>query len=142
MKNGILIFTILIAFTACNKKNADKSDNKDIPGDSINVVITNSDSGQIKETTEQTEENKQPEKTEPVTQKDDMQSGTIILKADTWIIRETAADGTITDYYAENLGAEFKKEGLKVRFKGNLGEIPKNVRMIGRPITLTKIEKA
>ena len=71
-----------------------------------------------------------------------MQTGVIYKKADAYVIRETLPGGANVDYYAENLGDEFKKEGLRVKFKGTLLEIPSNVRMIGKPIKLTKIVKA
>jgi hypothetical protein len=69
-------------------------------------------------------------------------SGVIMMKADEWVIRVTNGPNDVTDYYPKNLGEEFKVEGLAVQFNGTLGEIPPNVRMMGRPITLTEIQKS
>ena len=66
-------------------------------------------------------------------------TGTIMLKGDTWIIRVIDREGT-TDYFAANLDDKFKVEGLMVNFAGTLEEVPENVRMVGKPIKLSKIE--
>lgn len=50
-------------------------------------------------------------------------------------------DGNTTVRYQPiNLHDNFKKNNLKVRFKGVLGTIPNNVRMVGTPIRLKRIE--
>jgi hypothetical protein len=45
-------------------------------------------------------------------------------------------------FYPSNLPASFRKDGLRVRFSGTIGEIPANVRMVGTPLELTGIEEA
>ncbi len=143
MKTIIIIFVAVLSFTACNKKTSDDNTSIAETADSTNI---SHDSAEIKITVDGEEVVIQPKKettsTTPNIQEDDMQTGVIFKKADTYIIRETLPSGAIVDYYAENLGEEFKKEGLKVKFKGTLLEIPSNVRMIGKPIKLTKIVKA
>lgn len=42
-------------------------------------------------------------------------------------------------YISPQLPEEYKKEGLKVTFNGVTGKIPPNVRMMGTPLTITKI---
>lgn len=66
-------------------------------------------------------------------------TGTIMLKGDAWIIRVIDREGT-TDYFAVNLDDKFKVEGLMVNFAGTLEDVPENVRMVGKPIKLSKIE--
>ena len=44
-------------------------------------------------------------------------------------------------FFPSNLPEEFRKNGLRVLFSGKRGEIPANVRMVGTPLELTKIEK-
>lgn len=142
MKNGIILFALILSITACkNKTNTSEPENTG--ADSITINIRNADTSRMLENTmpeNTTANNTEAKTTTPIA--DDMQSGTIIMKADTWIIRETDAKGNATDYYAENLADEFKKEGLKVKFKGILTEIPANVRLMGKPITITKMVKA
>ena len=43
-------------------------------------------------------------------------------------------------YAPTNLPDEFKKDGLRVIFSGKVAEIPPNVRMVGVPLELIKIE--
>jgi hypothetical protein len=43
-------------------------------------------------------------------------------------------------YAPSNLPDEFKKDGLRVIFSGKVAEIPPNVRMIGIPLELVKVE--
>lgn len=43
-------------------------------------------------------------------------------------------------YFPRNLDAKFKVEGLKVTVSGNIYPIPPNVRMIGTPFEITKIQ--
>ena len=50
------------------------------------------------------------------------------------------ADGS--PYLPSNLPEEFAHEGLRVLFSGNRQEIPPNVRLVGAPLELTKIELA
>ena len=47
-------------------------------------------------------------------------------------------EGTV--YAPEGLPEELKRDGLRVVFSGEVGEIPPNVRMWGTPLKLTKIE--
>jgi len=42
-------------------------------------------------------------------------------------------------YIASNLPEEYKVEGLKVTFSGDVGIIPPNVRMLGTPLKLKNI---
>ena len=144
MKTNIIILISFLSFTACGNKTSDVKETENNNADSANISISHNDSAEIKITVDGEEVVIPPKKetTTPVTKEDDMQTGVIFKKADTYIIRETLSNGSIVDYYAENLGDEFKKEGLKVKFKGTLLEIPTNVRMIGKPIKLTKIVKA
>lgn len=44
-------------------------------------------------------------------------------------------------YTPSNLPGEFKKDGLRVIYSGKIGKIPSDVRMIGTPLELIKIEK-
>lgn len=44
--------------------------------------------------------------------------------------------------YPSNLPAAFRKDGLRVRFSGRIGEIPENARLVGTPLELTGIEEA
>ncbi|MBL7777566.1 MAG: hypothetical protein JNK66_04625 [Chitinophagales bacterium] len=49
-------------------------------------------------------------------------------------------------YVAQQLPAEFKKNGLRIKFSGMEGKIPPHVRMMGKPlklfwISITKKEK-
>lgn len=66
-------------------------------------------------------------------------SGTMVLKADVWVIRVVNDEGT-TDYLPVSLEDRFKTDGLIVKFTGVLEKIPANVRMAGHPIRLSKIE--
>ena len=145
MKSFLIIAIALFSLSACGKKTSDGKEDNNIGADSTDITINNDDSAEIKITVDGEELVIQPKKEEtppaPVLIKDDMQTGTIFKKGDAYIIRETLPSGAIVDYYAENLGEEFKKEGLTVKFKGTLLEIPSNVRMIGKPIKLTKIVK-
>jgi hypothetical protein len=43
-------------------------------------------------------------------------------------------------YAPSNLPDEFKKDGLRVIFSGKVAAIPPNVRMIGIPLELVKVE--
>jgi len=144
MKTTLILLVAFISFTACGKKTSEVKETNTGNSDSANISISNDDSAEIKITVNGEEVVIQPKKetTPPATIEDDMQTGVIFKKADAYIIRETLPSGVIVDYYAENLGDEFKKEGLRVKFKGTLLEIPSNVRMIGKPIKLTKIMKA
>ena len=44
-------------------------------------------------------------------------------------------------YAPSNLPEEFKQDGLRVIFSGKVAAIPPNVRMIGIPLELVKVEK-
>ncbi len=46
------------------------------------------------------------------------------------------ADNPNQRYIADNMPADFKKEGLLVTFNGDVGKIPPNVRMMGTPLHL------
>lgn len=145
MKSFLIIAIALLTFSACGKKSSDSKENTNNGDDTTDISINNIDSAEIRITVDGEEVVIQPKKEEtstpPVLIKDDMQTGKIFKKGDEYIIRETLPSGAVVDYYAENLGEEFKKEGLTVKFKGTLLEIPSNVRMIGKPIKLTKIVK-
>lgn len=146
MKPILIVFVSIITLTACNKKSSDKTTTDEQISDTTNISTTPADSADIKITVDgdpvidQTKKETPPPA--PKVIEDDMQTGVIYKKADAYVIRETLPGGANVDYYAENLGEEFKKEGLRVKFKGTLLEIPSNVRMIGKPIKLTKIVKA
>ena len=146
MKPILIVFVSIISLTACNKKSSDKTTTDEQISDTTNISTTPEDSADLKITVDGDPVIDQPKKeTPPPAPKvieDDMQTGVIYKKADAYVIRETLPGGANVDYYAENLGDEFKKEGLRVKFKGTLLEIPSNVRMIGKPIKLTKIVKA
>ncbi len=45
-------------------------------------------------------------------------------------------------FYPSHLPAAFRKDGLRVRFSGRIGEIPENARLVGTPLELTGIEEA
>jgi hypothetical protein len=66
--------------------------------------------------------------------------GVMMLKGDTWIIREGQGNAVI-DYYPINLTDEYKLEGQEVVFEAILGKIPNNVRLVGKPVQLTMIRK-
>ncbi|NNG45834.1 MAG: hypothetical protein HKM86_01800 [Deltaproteobacteria bacterium] len=51
-------------------------------------------------------------------------------------------DDKIQRLYPSNLPAAFRKDGLRVRFSGRIGEIPENARLVGTPLELTGIEEA
>ncbi len=143
MKNGIILFALILSLTACKNKTASDA-TETMDGDSITINLRDADTSHMIETNlpENTTTNNTETKTTTPVKVDDMQSGTIMTKGGSWVIRETDAKGNVTDYYAENLADEFKKDGLKVKFKGFLTEIPSNVRLIGKPITITKMVKA
>ena len=67
-------------------------------------------------------------------------TGTIQKVSDDWF-------GIVPDYdkgtrFAPNdLGNEFKQDGLRIRFSGVIGEIPAGARMWGTPLRLTKIRR-
>lgn len=65
--------------------------------------------------------------------------GTMMLKVDAWVISVKDSEGT-TDYLPMSLDDRFKVEGLVVKFTGTLETIPGNVRMVGQPIRISKIE--
>ncbi len=65
---------------------------------------------------------------------------TVTEKGGTWVLREGIKDN-YNDYYAVNLPEEFQREGIEVVFKGTLGKIPANVRLMGRPVELTMIKR-
>ncbi|NIO04658.1 MAG: hypothetical protein GTN74_08590 [Proteobacteria bacterium] len=39
-----------------------------------------------------------------------------------------------------NLPEDFRRDGLRVLFSGRIGEIPANVRLVGTPLEITRIE--
>jgi hypothetical protein len=69
-----------------------------------------------------------------------MQVGTMMQKADVWIIR-VGDINYAQDYYPINLGDQMKIEGQKVVFAGAVGSPPPNVRMIGIPLRIASIRK-
>ena len=69
-------------------------------------------------------------------------TGTMMLKADVWVIHGTEGkSGEVKDYYPSNLGQEFKIEGQRVIVEATMDPIPDNVRLAGTPITITKMTR-
>ena len=51
-------------------------------------------------------------------------------------------DDNTQRWHPSNLPAAFRKDGLRVRFSGRIGEIPENARRVGTPLELTGIDEA
>lgn len=59
------------------------------------------------------------------------------LDSDTFVL--VAEDSLGSRYLPDELPVPFRHDGLAVVFSGRIGPIPANVRLIGTPVTLTRI---
>ena len=135
-----------IVSSSCKQKSADPVVETTISSlDSIDkVIITNEpeviDNDVATPTKTEPDNTSTQKETEKRNYETDMLHGTMMIKGNDWIIRSDDS-GEQKDYFPTNLTDEFKVEGLTVGFKGTVQEIPKNVRMVGAPIELSKIIK-
>ena len=67
--------------------------------------------------------------------------GKIIVIGETYLIEPLVTINGEARYAPTALPDDFKKQGLIVQFSGNTQPISPNVRMMGTPLKLTKIEK-
>ena len=67
--------------------------------------------------------------------------GTIMLKGGSWVIYGTdSQNGEAQDYYPKNLKQAYKIEGQKVIVEAKLDPIASNIRYVGAPITIIRID--
>lgn len=66
------------------------------------------------------------------------ESGIIRLLGNEWVIDAAKPNGT-DRYFACNLPEDYKQANKPIVFDAKIYEVPPNVRVIGSPITITKI---